>query len=102
MDKFKARLHWRGNFCCDFKRDFAACKLLAIQIAAESHRRQIALEIAAKIAAKIDRLIAMGSSNPQTGFILHIHEYSFNSRRNCWESSIVTIEKKYVSNYFLE
>ena len=25
-----------GDFCCDFKCDFAACKLLAIQIAAES------------------------------------------------------------------
>ena len=25
-----------GDFCCDFKCDFVACKLLAIQIAAES------------------------------------------------------------------
>ena len=36
--------------------------------------------IAAKIAAKIDRLIVIGSSNPQTGFILHIHEYSFQKK----------------------
>ena len=51
---------YTGNFCCDFKRDSAACKLLAIQIAAESplvymgdlNRRKIALEIsAAKIAS---------------------------------------------------
>ena len=44
-----------GNFCCDLKHDFAACKLLAIQIAAESSvvytARLIALEIAAKIAS---------------------------------------------------